>query len=91
MLEKMPAMTAGHADHVWSLEEIVNLLEEAEPKGGKRGPTRSELSNEGSYYSATVDSEAKQFHPAISRRSTGQELRSMQEITNPLYSRTCDR
>ena len=33
-----PAMAAGVTDHVWELEEIVGLLEAAEPKGGKRGP-----------------------------------------------------
>ena len=33
-----PAMAAGVTDHVLSLEEIVGLLETAEPKGGKRGP-----------------------------------------------------
>jgi IS1 family transposase len=35
-----PAMAAGVTDHVWSLEEIVGLLEQAEPKGVKRGPYR---------------------------------------------------
>jgi hypothetical protein len=31
-----PAMAAGIADHVWSVEELVALLPEVEPK--KRGP-----------------------------------------------------
>lgn len=35
-----PAMAAGVTDHIWELEEIVGLLERAEPKGGKRGPYR---------------------------------------------------
>ena len=33
-----PAMAAGVTDRVWSLEEIVGLLEQSEPTGGKRGP-----------------------------------------------------
>jgi len=37
-----PAMAAGVTDHVWSLEEIVALLEQAEPKGGKRGPYKKQ-------------------------------------------------
>jgi hypothetical protein len=32
-----PAMAPGVTAHVWSLEEIVESLENAEPKIGKRG------------------------------------------------------
>ena len=33
-----PAMEAGISDHVWSLEEIVEMAESAMPKRGPRGP-----------------------------------------------------
>lgn len=39
-----PAMAAGVTDHVWDLEEIVGLLEKAEPQGGKRGPYKKRIS-----------------------------------------------
>ena len=35
-LRVTPAMEAGLSDHVWSLEELVNLMPTAESK--KRGP-----------------------------------------------------
>ncbi len=35
-LKVTPAMEAGVSDHVWSLEEIANLVPEEKPK--KRGP-----------------------------------------------------
>jgi IS1 family transposase len=35
-----PAMAAGVADRLWSVEDIANLVEAAEPKPGKRGPYR---------------------------------------------------
>ena len=37
-LRVTPAMEAGLTDHVWTADEIVALLETAEPKPGKRGP-----------------------------------------------------
>jgi hypothetical protein len=33
-----PAMAAGLSDHVWSLSELIGLLEEAESYPTKRGP-----------------------------------------------------
>jgi hypothetical protein len=43
-LRVTPAMQAGIADHVWSIEEIVNLVPEPESK--KRGPyKKAENSN----------------------------------------------
>jgi hypothetical protein len=41
-LRVTPAMEAGVTDRVWSLEEIVGLLEQTEPKGGKRGPYKKQ-------------------------------------------------
>jgi IS1 family transposase len=40
-----PAMAAGLTDHVWSLEEVVQMAEAAMPKPGKRGPYRQRISN----------------------------------------------
>lgn len=37
-LRVTPAMEAGISDHVWSLEEIVEMAESAMPKPGPRGP-----------------------------------------------------
>jgi hypothetical protein len=33
-----PAMEAGLTDHVWSLEEIAKMVEDAQAKPGPRGP-----------------------------------------------------
>ena len=44
-LRVTPAMEAGVADHVWTVEEMVGLLEAAEPKGKKRGPYKKRDSN----------------------------------------------
>jgi hypothetical protein len=33
-----PAMAAGITDKLWSVEDIVALVEAREPKPGKRGP-----------------------------------------------------
>ena len=38
-LKVTPAMEAGIADHVWTIEEIVRLL--AEPESKKRGPYKA--------------------------------------------------
>lgn len=40
-LRVTPAMEAGVSDHVWTIEEMVGLLEETEAKQSrKRGPYR---------------------------------------------------
>ncbi len=44
-LRVTPAMEAGVADHVWTVEEIVGLLEQAEPKGKKGGRYKKRNSN----------------------------------------------
>jgi len=36
-------MEAGLTDHVWSVEELVALMPEAQPK--KRGPYKKKISN----------------------------------------------
>lgn len=38
-LRVTPAMQAGIADHVWTIEEIVNLV--TEPEAKKRGPYKA--------------------------------------------------
>jgi len=43
ILRITPAMAAGITDHVWELEDIVNLIPEQEPK--KRGPYKKKNSN----------------------------------------------
>ena len=42
-LRVTPAMQAGIADHVWSIEEIVRLV--AEPEAKKRGPYKARAAN----------------------------------------------
>jgi IS1 family transposase len=43
-LRVSPAMAAGVADRLWSVEDIVRLVEAADPKTGKRGPYRKQNS-----------------------------------------------
>ncbi|HXM22482.1 MAG TPA: hypothetical protein VN948_14595 [Terriglobales bacterium] len=33
-----PSMAAGLSDHVWSLEQIIQMADSYMPKPGKRGP-----------------------------------------------------
>jgi hypothetical protein len=33
-----PAMAAGVSDHVWSIEEIIEMADSLTPKPGSRGP-----------------------------------------------------
>ena len=40
-LRVTPAMAAGVADRLWSMEDVAALIEAAAPKPGKRGPYRS--------------------------------------------------
>jgi len=42
-LRVTPTMEAGLTDHVWSVEELVALMPEAQPK--KRGPYKKKISN----------------------------------------------
>lgn len=46
-LRVTPAMAAGVSDHVWSIEEIAELVEAAAPKPGPRGPYKkpAQISN----------------------------------------------
>jgi len=44
-LRVTPAMEAGLSDHVWGIEELVNLAEEAAPQPTKRGPYKKRISN----------------------------------------------
>jgi len=37
------AMAAGVADRLWDIGNIVNLVEAAEPKLGKRGPYKKQV------------------------------------------------
>ena len=39
-LRVTPAMESGLSEHVWSLEEIINMAEAYMPKPKKRGPYR---------------------------------------------------
>ena len=38
-----PAMAAGVTDHLWSMEDIVALIEARAPKPGKRGPYKKRM------------------------------------------------
>jgi hypothetical protein len=42
-LRVTPAMAAGLADHAWRIEDIVSLVEAAEPKPAKRGPYKPRM------------------------------------------------
>jgi IS1 family transposase len=44
-LRVTPAMEAGIADHVWSMEEVVQMIDDNTPKPGKRGPYKKKNSN----------------------------------------------
>jgi hypothetical protein len=36
-------MAAGLSDKLWSIEDIANLVEDAAPKPGKRGPYKKRV------------------------------------------------
>jgi hypothetical protein len=38
-----PAMAAGVTDHVWSVADIVSMIEAAEPASAKRGPYKKRM------------------------------------------------
>ena len=40
-----PAMAVGVTDHLWDIEDIVRLVDEAAPKPGLRGPYKKYNSN----------------------------------------------
>ena len=40
-----PSMAAGLSDHVWSLEEIVQMADNYMPKQAKRGSYKKRISN----------------------------------------------
>jgi hypothetical protein len=42
MLKVSPAMAAGITDHVWSTEEIAEMLEARQAKPVKRGPYKKQ-------------------------------------------------
>ena len=44
-LRVTPAMEAGVSDHVWSMEEIIEMVDGFLPKPGKRGPYKKRISN----------------------------------------------
>ena len=44
-LRVTPAMEAGVSDHVWSTEEIIEMVDSFLPKPGKRGPYKKRISN----------------------------------------------
>lgn len=44
-LKVTPAMAAGLTDRLWSMEDVVALIDAAEPKPGKRGPYKKRISN----------------------------------------------
>jgi hypothetical protein len=39
-LRMAPAMAAGVSDRLWEIDDIVKLVEDAEPKAGTRGPNK---------------------------------------------------
>ena len=41
-LRVTPAMEAGVSDYVWSMEEILGMVDSFLPKPGKRGPYKKE-------------------------------------------------
>ncbi len=44
-LRMTPAMAAGVSDRLWEIDDIVNLVEDAEAKPGKRGPYKKHNAN----------------------------------------------
>jgi hypothetical protein len=42
-LRVTPAMAAGVTDHVWSVADIVAMIEAAEPAPAKRGPYKKRV------------------------------------------------
>jgi hypothetical protein len=43
-----PAMAAGISDTLWSMTDLAEMVDAAQPKPGKRGPYRSQTAREGS-------------------------------------------
>lgn len=40
-----PAMAAGVSDTLWDMSDIVELIDAAAPKPGRRGPYKKDISN----------------------------------------------
>lgn len=44
-LRLTPAMEAGVTDHVWTMEDVVEMVDAVAPQPGKRGPYKDRISN----------------------------------------------
>jgi IS1 family transposase len=49
-LRVTPAMEAGVSDHVWSAEEIIEMVDSFQPKPGKRGPYKKRITGKENHH-----------------------------------------